>query len=129
MPKQEWMEEERPNRGCHWRGCPMPGSLSDNTRGGGPFFCRWHFWTRADPKVANQITYQMEHGEIILEKKDWRDRMMDDLMAGKVKPAEESQPRNRRGYMPPEHEDEADLLESLKGLYSSDTHEQESDYY
>lgn len=28
---------------CHAHGCPLPGAISDSTKGGGPWFCRHHF--------------------------------------------------------------------------------------
>lgn len=39
---------------CHAHGCPLSGAISESTRGGGPFFCRFHFGT--DPKEWQAIT-------------------------------------------------------------------------
>ncbi|MCD6674863.1 MAG: hypothetical protein LT106_18675 [Burkholderiaceae bacterium] len=28
---------------CHAYGCPLPGAISDSTKGSGPWLCRFHF--------------------------------------------------------------------------------------
>lgn len=48
-------ETERPNNAyCFANGCPLPGGISESTKGGGPWLCRFHFLTQ--PKVWPRIT-------------------------------------------------------------------------
>lgn len=47
-------EPESNGHRCHAHGCPLSGAISESTRGGGPFFCRFHFGT--DPKEWQAIT-------------------------------------------------------------------------
>ncbi len=42
---------------CVAGGCSMPGALSDNTKGGGPWFCRYHFG--AEPRHWPAITEEV----------------------------------------------------------------------
>lgn len=36
-------EPEVDTGGCYANGCPLPGAISESTKGGGPWFCRFHF--------------------------------------------------------------------------------------
>lgn len=53
VQKREDSGNERPY-GCAAYGCPLDGSISHSTTGGGPWFCASHFGTR--PEDRDQIT-------------------------------------------------------------------------
>ncbi len=36
-------EPEVDTGGCYANGCPLPGAISESTKGGGPWLCRFHF--------------------------------------------------------------------------------------
>ncbi len=42
---------------CHANGCPLPGAISESTKGGGPWFCRFHFGRQADlwPQITDTV--------------------------------------------------------------------------
>ena len=42
----EQQEPQRQPKKCNMSGCPLTGSMSDNTRGGGPWWCQYHFRQR-----------------------------------------------------------------------------------
>lgn len=41
-------EPDVDGRGCHVHGCPLPGAISESTKGGGPWFCHFHFGRQPD---------------------------------------------------------------------------------
>lgn len=53
-PEVEPGEDTRDPHRCHAYGCPLAGSISDSTVGGGPWFCRHHFG--AAPALWAEIT-------------------------------------------------------------------------
>lgn len=44
---------------CIAFGCPLPGAISDSTRGGGPWLCRMHFGT--SPSEFQEVTRKVRH--------------------------------------------------------------------
>ncbi len=45
----------RPALACAVAGCPLAGTISDSTNGGGPWECRFHHF-RADGQTADDVT-------------------------------------------------------------------------
>lgn len=43
-------ESQKRSTKCNMSGCPLTGTMSDNTRGGGPWWCRYHYRKR-DPSM------------------------------------------------------------------------------
>jgi len=51
--------------GCHAYGCPMRGSISESTKGGGPWFCRFHFGALPDkwPEITAAVRQALNDRE------------------------------------------------------------------
>lgn len=49
---------------CMAYGCPLAGAISDSTKGGGPWFCRFHFGTAADDwqRITTEIRDRKREG-------------------------------------------------------------------
>ena len=45
---------------CHMPGCPLSGTMSDNTRGAGPFWCSYHFSSRNPQDFRPEIKDQLD---------------------------------------------------------------------
>lgn len=62
-------EPEVDTGGCYANGCPLPGAISESTKGGGPWFCRHHFATA--PSRWSEITTRLRraaaNGELLDE--------------------------------------------------------------
>lgn len=50
---------------CHAHGCPLSGAISESTRGGGPFFCRFHFGTTPGewPEITTKVRQTLRDRE------------------------------------------------------------------
>lgn len=50
-------EAESYGPGCHAFGCPLAGGITESTKGGGPWFCRFHFGVHASmwPELSADI--------------------------------------------------------------------------
>lgn len=57
--------QEPAGGGCHAYGCPLPGAISESTKGGGPWFCRHHFGAGAAlwPDITTRL--RREQSELI----------------------------------------------------------------
>ena len=66
-PAVQTGEDARDPHSCHAYGCPLPGSISASTVGGGPWFCRFHFGARAAEWA--DITTSIRNGTLDLEHK------------------------------------------------------------
>lgn len=66
-PEAPEPEEERDPSACAAYGCPLPGSISESTTGGGPWLCRHHFgvassrWT----EITTRLRRPMANDELI----------------------------------------------------------------
>ena len=59
---------------CAWSSghirCPAMGTLSSNTKGNGPYYCRWHYFNLGDFQHGLKVTEDMiKNG--VPNKKDW----------------------------------------------------------
>lgn len=125
------------NKTCAWPDCPLSGTISNGLRGGGKFYCRWHYFAE-DPMIAGQITEQIIRGEIGPDKTDWRETMIAAFQKDHPEFAvipdkgEESDmvrmckthmqksttpPRKPRGYVPGVIENEEGLIDEAKERY------------
>lgn len=60
--------QEPAGGGCHAYGCPLPGAISESTKGGGPWFCRHHFGTggAAWAGITTRLREEQAHdGELV----------------------------------------------------------------
>jgi hypothetical protein len=65
--------------------CKLPGALSDSLRGGkeSSFYCHFHFMVRDNPSMCATISDKIERGELFLEKRDWRDILIDEKLSAR----------------------------------------------
>lgn len=65
--------EEPVSRMCHMKGCPLVGTMSDNSRGGGPWWCSYHFQNRSsiDFTPEERIDLQRIAGQYNKGKRDY----------------------------------------------------------
>lgn len=59
--------------------CPATGTISPNIRGGGPWYCRWHFKAQGDPSMGLRILDEFDR-DGIPRQQDWRDEMIEQDM-------------------------------------------------
>lgn len=59
--------------------CPLPGTISDNIRGGGPYYCRWH-WRDKKGRAAREILDDALRNPKA-PAKHWADEMVDEKLA------------------------------------------------
>lgn len=57
---------------CIVAGCPLPGGISESTRGGGPWFCRFHFNTDGSEreKITAHINERRSTGDDLILRGD-----------------------------------------------------------
>lgn len=51
---------------CFAAGCPLPGGITDSTKGGGPWFCRFHHGRQSAqwPEITQEIRSMRQTGEL-----------------------------------------------------------------
>lgn len=61
--------------------CPLPGTMTDSNRAteSTEWFCRYHYGTFG--RVAHQILQQILSGDLTIEKKNWREVVIDAQVA------------------------------------------------
>lgn len=58
------------------RRCPARGTISDNIRGGGPYFCRYHARPDERGRHGDEVLDDFDQNGLPAER-DWRDEMID----------------------------------------------------
>lgn len=77
-PTESTSESGRPNNEmCIAHGCPLPGGISESTRGGGPWLCRFHFlaqpdgWQRITRWIRSELAEGKHPRELHIPKSEW----------------------------------------------------------
>lgn len=63
--------------------CPLAGTITDSTKPGPDtsWYCAEHYHSKGSPKMAQQILYQIQRGEIKPNPKCWAEQMIDAKLA------------------------------------------------
>ena len=86
-------ESSQPNTNnvmCAAYGCPLPGGISESTKGGGPWFCRFHFNNdrRQFDNITTDLRRKIKDGEPLTSADDSATvRGMKSRMKAKAVPA------------------------------------------